>query len=297
AALLAGRPVILEDLSHHLLSCEPAGADPAGLLDGFEAPSPPVARGGRTSYAPPSGWLVTLAGAGGEGWGRGFLVGCRPPGPGCQGLVERAATALARAGLLTRQHESLERQAHTTLIGAIAAGTYPDMDEAAARARALGVQVTGRQLLTMVAGFRQGGRGVPGHAPVLEGGRARAAARPAGGSSAPGSDTLRSAVCVVPWAGPGAGAYPGWRRGAPPAARRRPGDRGRVASGVPRRGAPVAARGAAGRRGRGRLPVGRPGPPLLPAGGPAAARPAALARRRRPAGDVRGAGTRPAARP
>src|SRR5215468_7442091 len=43
AALLAGRPVILEDLSHHLLSCEPAGADPAVLLDGFEARSRAVA--------------------------------------------------------------------------------------------------------------------------------------------------------------------------------------------------------------------------------------------------------------
>ena len=35
AALLAGRPVILEDLSHHVLAFEPAGADPARLLDGF----------------------------------------------------------------------------------------------------------------------------------------------------------------------------------------------------------------------------------------------------------------------
>jgi len=168
AALLAGRPVILEDLSHHLLSCEPAGADPAVLLDGFEARSRAVARGERTSYDAPSGWLVTMAGARGEDWGRVILVCGAPPGPGDQVLVERTATALALARLLTRQHESLERQAHTTLIGAIAAGTYPDMDEAAARARALGVQVTGRQLLTMVAGFRQGGRGLPAHARVLE---------------------------------------------------------------------------------------------------------------------------------
>src|SRR5258707_842830 len=42
AALLAGRPVILADLSHHVLACEPAAADPAALLDGFEAPSRPL---------------------------------------------------------------------------------------------------------------------------------------------------------------------------------------------------------------------------------------------------------------
>jgi PucR family transcriptional regulator, purine catabolism regulatory protein len=168
AALLAGRPVIVEDLSHHVLACEPAGADPATLLDGFEARSRAVIGGERTGYDEPSGWLVTMAGARGEDWGRVILVCGRPPGPGDTVLVERTATALALARLLTRQHESLERQAHGTLIGAIVAGAYADPDEAAARARALGVQVTGRQLLTVVIRFRQGGRGLPAHARVLE---------------------------------------------------------------------------------------------------------------------------------
>jgi purine catabolism regulator len=167
AALLAGRPVILEDLSHHVLACEPAGADPATLLDGFEARSRAVVRDERTAYDEPSGWLVTIAGARGEDWGRVILVCARPPGPGDTVLVERTATALALARLLTRQHESLERQAHATLIGAIVAGAYADPDEAAARARALGIQVTGRQLLTVVIRFREGGRGLPAHARVL----------------------------------------------------------------------------------------------------------------------------------
>src|SRR5271154_608640 len=35
AAALAGRPVILADLSHRVLACEPAGADPARPLAGF----------------------------------------------------------------------------------------------------------------------------------------------------------------------------------------------------------------------------------------------------------------------
>ncbi len=164
AALLAGRPVILEDLSHRVLACEPAGADPAALLDGFEERSRAVAPAGRTGYDEPSGWLVTTAGARGEDWGRVILACGAPPGPGDAALIERTATSLALARLLTRQHESLERQAHATLIGAIVAGAYPDLDEAAARARALGVQVTGRQLLTMVIMFRHGGRGLPAHA-------------------------------------------------------------------------------------------------------------------------------------
>src|SRR5215470_2981053 len=149
AALLAGRP---------------AGADPAALLDGFEARSRAVTLRGRTGYDEPSGWLVTMAGARGEDWGRVILACGAPPGPGDTVLIERTATALALSRLLTRQHESLERQAHATLIGAIVAGAYPDLDAAAARARALGVQVTGRQLLTMVITFRHGGRGLPAHA-------------------------------------------------------------------------------------------------------------------------------------
>ena len=60
AALLAGRPVILEDLSHHVLACEPAGTGPAALLDGFEARSRAVPRGERTRYDEPSGWLRRL---------------------------------------------------------------------------------------------------------------------------------------------------------------------------------------------------------------------------------------------
>jgi purine catabolism regulator len=174
AALLAGRPVILADESHHVLACEPAGADPAALLDGFESRSRAVARGlargERTAYDEPSGWLVTTAGARGEDWGRVILVCGREPGPGDVVLVERTATALALARLLTRQHETLERQAHASLIGALMAGTVADLDEAAARARALGVQVTGRQLVTVVMAFRYGqrDRGLPAEARVLE---------------------------------------------------------------------------------------------------------------------------------
>src|SRR6185437_11311271 len=52
AAVLAGRPLILEDLSHHVLACEPAGTDPARLLAGFAARSRAVAPSPRTAYNP-----------------------------------------------------------------------------------------------------------------------------------------------------------------------------------------------------------------------------------------------------
>jgi phosphoribosylcarboxyaminoimidazole (NCAIR) mutase len=74
-------------------------------------------------------------------------------------LIERAATTLALGRLLTRQAESLERQAHRTLISAIigqAAGAAgaPETVEAEARARAMGVPVTGRRLLAAVVRLR-----------------------------------------------------------------------------------------------------------------------------------------------
>ncbi len=187
AALLAGRPVILEDLSHHVLACEPAGADPARLLDGFEARSRAVTRPARTGYDERSGWLITMVGARGEDWGRVILVcdterGAEPgggepgstrpsaarPGGTDTALMERAATTLALGRLLTRQHESLERQAHATLISAILSQAHANPDESAVRARALGVPVTGRRLLTAVIRFRSTGSGLSAHAQVLE---------------------------------------------------------------------------------------------------------------------------------
>ena len=68
-------------------------------------------------------------------------------------LIERAATTLALGRLLTRQAESLERQAHRTLNSALIERGDADpagAAEAEARARAMGVPVTGRQLVAAV---------------------------------------------------------------------------------------------------------------------------------------------------
>ncbi len=184
ASELAGRPLILEDLSHHVLACEPAGTDPARLLADFEDRSRAVAPSPRTVYQEStvdqdttghqqggpgsSGWLVTTVGARGEDWGRVILVCTGPPGPGDTVLVERTATTLALGRLLTRQQESLERQAHRTLISAILAQPGADPDEAAAQARALGLPVAGRQLIAAVLRVRSGAVGLLAQAQVLD---------------------------------------------------------------------------------------------------------------------------------
>jgi PucR family transcriptional regulator, purine catabolism regulatory protein len=188
-AALAGRPVILADLSHRVLALSPGGADPGRLLSGFAGRSRSVRLSGRTVYDQASGWLVTPVGAQGEDWGRVILVCDGPPASTDTVLLERAATTLALGRLLTRHRESLERQAHRTLISGIISQAHADPAEAAVRSRALGVPVDGRQLIALVLRFRDpvvsgslgllgppGVLGVSAHARVLDLADATAAA-------------------------------------------------------------------------------------------------------------------------
>src|SRR5690349_24927425 len=182
AAILAGRPVILADLSHRVLAFEPGSADPARLLAGFARRNRALASSaGRTSYDEASGWLYTPGGARGEDWGRVILVCDGPPRDPDTVLIERAATTLALGRLLTRHAESLDRQAHRTLITGIISQAHADPAEAAVRSRALGVPVDGRQLIAMVFRLRDpaghpGPLGVSAHARVLDIADAAAAA-------------------------------------------------------------------------------------------------------------------------
>ncbi|TNY36049.1 PucR family transcriptional regulator [Thermomonospora catenispora] len=155
-AALARRPVVLENLAHQVLAVETAGADPAELLAVWETRSRAVRPDRRTAYDPASGWLVATVGARDEDWGRLIIVGGGPPTPRDVVLIERAATTLALVRLLDRQAESLERQAHGTIISGILARAYADPAEAAARARALGVPLVGRRLLGVVLRPRDG---------------------------------------------------------------------------------------------------------------------------------------------
>jgi purine catabolism regulator len=185
AAILAARPVILADLAHRVLACEPGGADPARLLAGFARRSRavstgmspavrpgvgPAVRPGRTVYDEASGWLFTSVGARGEDWGRVILVCDGPPTATDTVLLERAATTLALGRLLTRHRESLDRQAHRTLIAGIISQAHADPAEAAVRARALGVPVEDRQLIALVLRLSDpaGVLGLSAHARVLE---------------------------------------------------------------------------------------------------------------------------------
>jgi PucR family transcriptional regulator, purine catabolism regulatory protein len=176
AAALSGCPVILENLAHQVLACEPAAQDTARLLASFAARSRAVTPAGRTGYDQSSGWLVTVVGARGEDWGRLIMVRGVPPAPFDLALIERAATTLALARLLDHQRESVERQAHRTILGAFLGRGYADPDEAEARVRALGVPVAGRRLLAVVIRLAAGRAGLEAQARALQVADAAAAA-------------------------------------------------------------------------------------------------------------------------
>ncbi|MQY02964.1 PucR family transcriptional regulator [Actinomadura macrotermitis] len=149
-AALGGHPVVLENLAHQVLAADAGGGDPAELLSAWETRSRAVRPAQRTGYDASSGWLVTTVGARGEDWGRLIITLGSPPSPRETVLIERAATTLALGRLLDRHAESAERQAHGTIIARILAHSYSDPQEAAARARALGVPLSGRRLLGVV---------------------------------------------------------------------------------------------------------------------------------------------------
>src|SRR5262249_24005945 len=115
-ATLASCPVILADLAHQVLACAPLGADAASPPAGFSGRAGSARLTGRTGYDAASGWLVTIVGARGEDWGRLIMLRGEAPRPGDEALIERAATTLALGRLLDHRRESLERQAHRTIL-------------------------------------------------------------------------------------------------------------------------------------------------------------------------------------
>ncbi|AVT40498.1 PucR family transcriptional regulator ligand-binding domain-containing protein [Plantactinospora sp. BB1] len=162
AAVLAGCPVILENLSRQVLAYDPAGESAELLLRGWEQHSRRIRPTGRTGYDPDAGWLCTTVGARGQDWGRlllrwpsGELSATAPGTPPTRLtiLIERAASTLALGRLIRRDAEGLERQIHRTLLTALLDHTRP-VDEVALRARALGVPLDRRHLVGVVVRYR-----------------------------------------------------------------------------------------------------------------------------------------------
>ncbi|BCB83356.1 hypothetical protein Psuf_006690 [Phytohabitans suffuscus] len=83
AAVLAGCPVVLENLARQVLAYDTAGERAELLLDAWEQHSRRIQPAGRTAYDADAGWLVTTVGARGRTgdgcWPGGRGTGRRPP--------------------------------------------------------------------------------------------------------------------------------------------------------------------------------------------------------------------------
>ncbi|WP_433217491.1 PucR family transcriptional regulator [Dactylosporangium sp. CS-047395] len=144
AALLAGAPVVLENLSRQVLAHDAAGGSAELLLASWEAHSRAIRPSGRTGYDAGSGWLVTTVGARGQDWGR-LLMRVSSAEARHVILIERAASTLALGRLIDPDPEG----PHRLLLQALLNHSMP-VEEVMLRSRALGVPLERRALVGVV---------------------------------------------------------------------------------------------------------------------------------------------------
>jgi PucR family transcriptional regulator, purine catabolism regulatory protein len=149
AAEMSGRTVVLENLMHQAVICEPAGGSVERALDAWEGRSRAAPRCDAPSVQGPEGWLVAPVEYQGERWGRLVML---PAGrafrPEDGTVLERAAMTLTIARLI--HSTSWERAAHRNLLRDIADGRHRSPAEANARAVALGLPGDGHFLAVLV---------------------------------------------------------------------------------------------------------------------------------------------------
>ncbi|WP_408897324.1 PucR family transcriptional regulator [Nocardioides sp. R1-1] len=154
-AEMADRPVVFENLVHRVIAYNTAGRDHDAVIGDWERRSRSARLLGASAAVDVGpepgrfGRLVLLAdGAGGAG---GDLT------PRHRMLLERGATALAMGRLIDRDAQSLELQAHRTLLTELAAGV--DVPHLPARLTSLGVRWKGRHVTGMAVRLSAPGSG------------------------------------------------------------------------------------------------------------------------------------------
>ncbi|MFR0355811.1 PucR family transcriptional regulator [Streptomyces sediminimaris] len=143
AAQTSGRTVVLENLVHQALVCEPSGRTLEEALTGWERRSRAAPPRERTEVCGPEGWLVAPVEYQGERWGRAVMLPART-GPSAFGpedvtVLERTAMALTIARLI--HATPWERTAHRGALRDLAEQRHRSPADAHARFAALGLPV------------------------------------------------------------------------------------------------------------------------------------------------------------
>ncbi|MEU6252598.1 PucR family transcriptional regulator ligand-binding domain-containing protein [Streptomyces sp. NPDC047043] len=142
AAEMSGRTVVLENLVHQALICEPSGGTVEEALTGWEQRSRAVPSRDRTEVCGPEGWLTAPVEYQGERWGRVTML----PAPAAFGpedvtVLERTAMALTIARLI--HTTPWERAAHRDALRDLAEQRHHSPEDARARVAALGLPTEG----------------------------------------------------------------------------------------------------------------------------------------------------------
>jgi len=153
AAEMSGRTVVLENLVHQALICEPSGSTVDEALTGWEQRSRAAASRDRTEVCGPEGWLAAPVEYQGERWGRVTMLPPPSPAPAAFGpedvtVLERTAMALTIARLI--HGTPWERAAHRNALRDLAEQRHHSPEDARARFAALGMPTEGGFVAVLV---------------------------------------------------------------------------------------------------------------------------------------------------
>ncbi|MGY0057802.1 PucR family transcriptional regulator [Streptomyces sp. LZ34] len=147
AAEMSGHTVVLENLMHQALLCEPSGGTAEEALTGWEQRSRATPTGDHPEVRGPEGWLVASVEYQGERWGRVAMLPGSPGAPASEApgtfgpedvtVLERTAMALTIARLIHRM--PWERTAHRSALRHLAEQRHRSPEDARARFAALGL--------------------------------------------------------------------------------------------------------------------------------------------------------------
>ncbi|MDH6455452.1 MULTISPECIES: PucR family transcriptional regulator ligand-binding domain-containing protein [unclassified Streptomyces] len=151
AADMSGRTVVLENMVHQALICEPSGTTLEEALTDWEQRSRATPPGDRTDLRGPEGWLTAPVEYQGERWGRVAMLPAptdKTFGPEHITVLERTAMALTVARLI--HSTPWERIAHRNALRDLVEQRHRSPQDALARLTALGLPTENSRFLAVV---------------------------------------------------------------------------------------------------------------------------------------------------
>jgi PucR family transcriptional regulator, purine catabolism regulatory protein len=158
AAEMSGRTVVLENLVHQALICEPSASTVEEALTGWEQRSRATGAGDHTAICGPEGWLTAPVEYQGERWGRVVMLPARTEGrafgPEDITVLGRTAMALTVARLI--HPTPWERTAHRNALRDLVEQRHRSAGDARARCAAVGLPTDRRHFVATLVDFRTG---------------------------------------------------------------------------------------------------------------------------------------------